>query len=81
MEAFCVKCKTKREIHNAQALFNARGAAYTKGVCPVCGAGMIRLGVTDAHATLDRDALIAQAKQMTDNRKQTTDAKPAREKT
>ena len=73
MEAFCVKCKTKREIQNAQALFNARGAAYTKGVCPVCGTGIMRLGKTDAHAGLDRDALIAQAKQ-------TADTKPAPKK-
>ena len=27
MEAYCVKCKTKREMQNPQPLFNARGAA------------------------------------------------------
>ncbi len=61
MEAYCVKCKTKREIQNPQPLFNARGAAYTKGVCAVCGAGMMRLGATEAHASLDRAAMIAAA--------------------
>jgi DNA topoisomerase-1 len=50
MEAYCVKCKTKREMQNAQALFNAKGSPYTKGVCPVCGTGMMRFGNTDAHA-------------------------------
>src|SRR5450759_1744030 len=30
MEAYCVKCKTKREMQNAQPLFNARGTAYSK---------------------------------------------------
>ena len=62
MEAYCVKCKAKREIQNAQPLFNARGAAYTKGQCSVCGTGMMRLGATDAHANLNREAMIAEAK-------------------
>ncbi len=63
MEAYCVKCKAKREMQNAQPLFNARGAAYTKGVCVVCGTNVMRLGATDAHATLDRAALVARAKE------------------
>ncbi len=71
MEAYCVKCKTKREIQNPQPLFNARGAAYTKGVCPVCGTGIMRLGATDAHASLDRAAMIAQAKKTKDDRQRT----------
>ncbi len=54
MEAYCVKCKTKREIQNPQALFNARGGAYTKGVCPICGTGMNRLGKSEAHAGLEK---------------------------
>jgi DNA topoisomerase-1 len=62
MDAYCVKCKTKREIQNPQALFNSRGAAYTKGTCAVCGTAMMRLGATEAHATVDRAAMIAQAK-------------------
>jgi len=63
MIAYCVKCKTKREMQNPQPLFNARGSAYSKGTCPVCGTGLIRLGATEAHTSLDRGALIAQAKQ------------------
>ena len=62
MEAYCVKCKAKREIQNPQALFNARGAAYTKGTCSVCGTNVMRLGATEAHASLDRTAMVAQAK-------------------
>jgi len=76
MEAYCVKCKTKRELQNPQPLFNARGAAYTKGICPVCGTGMIRLGASDAHAALDRGAMIAQARKTKDDRSQTTERRP-----
>lgn len=63
MNGHCVKCKTKREIQNPQPLFNARGSAYSKGTCPVCGTNMMCIGATDAHSALDRDALVAQAKQ------------------
>lgn len=49
MEAYCVKCKTKREISNAKADFNAAGAPVTHGVCPVCGTKMFRIGRTPEH--------------------------------
>ena len=52
--AYCVKCKTKREMQNPQALFNTKGAPYTKGTCAVCGAGMNRLGASELHAGLER---------------------------
>lgn len=52
MEAYCVKCKTKREIKDAQASFNAAGAPVTTGLCPVCGTKMYRIGRTDAHEGL-----------------------------
>ena len=71
MEAYCVKCKTKREIQNPQPLFNSRGAAYTKGTCAVCGTTVMRLGATDAHASLDRAAMIAAAREMKAERPKT----------
>ncbi len=49
LTAYCVKCKEKRDIQNAQALYNAKGSPYTKGVCPVCGTALTRFGLTDAH--------------------------------
>jgi DNA topoisomerase I len=68
MEAYCVKCKTKREMQNPQALFSARGAAYSQGVCAVCGTKLTRWGATELHAAVDRDAMVAQAKQFADDR-------------
>ncbi len=52
MEAYCVKCKTKREIKDAKAEFNAAGAPVTTGTCPVCGTKMYRIGRTEAHEGL-----------------------------
>ncbi len=54
MEAYCVKCKEKREIADASAEFNALGTPVTRGKCPVCGTTMYRIGDTPAHASLER---------------------------
>ncbi len=50
MEAYCMKCKTKREIVDPQASFNAAGAPVTRGTCGVCGTTLYRIGRTEAHA-------------------------------
>ena len=49
MEAYCMKCKTKREIQNPQPTFNAAGAAVTRGTCGVCGTALYRIGKTPGH--------------------------------
>ncbi|GAB4540963.1 MAG: type I DNA topoisomerase [Anaerolineales bacterium] len=52
MEAYCMKCKTKREIKDPVAAFNAKSAPVTTGVCPECGTKLFRMGRTDAHADM-----------------------------
>jgi len=42
-EGYCVKCKTKRTISNAQEVKMANGRPALKGVCPVCGTGMFKI--------------------------------------
>lgn len=49
MEAYCMKCKTKREIKDPIASFNAKGSPITIGTCPVCGTKLYRMGRTPAH--------------------------------
>ena len=56
MEAYCIKCKTKREMNNPVADFNAAGAPVTRGVCPVCGTRLYRTGRTEAHAGMKAPA-------------------------
>ena len=41
MHAYCVKCKTKREIKNASKVVLKNGRPATKGECPVCGCKMM----------------------------------------
>jgi DNA topoisomerase-1 len=52
VEAYCVKCRQKREIQDPKAEFNKTGAAITRGICPVCGTQIYRIGKTPAHAGL-----------------------------
>ncbi len=52
MEAYCVKCKTKREMQDPEPVFTNNGMAATKGKCPVCGATLFRMGATEAHQGL-----------------------------
>ena len=54
MEAYCVKCREKRDILEATAAFNAVGAPVTKGVCPVCGTKVYRMGKTPAHESMQK---------------------------
>jgi DNA topoisomerase I len=44
-----MKCKTKREMQNPVADFNAKGSPVTIGTCPVCGTKLYRMGKTPAH--------------------------------
>ncbi len=52
MEAYCMKCKTKREIQNPEATFNAKASPVTIGTCSVCGTKLYRMGRTPAHEGL-----------------------------
>ncbi|MEK7327603.1 MAG: DNA topoisomerase, partial [Chloroflexota bacterium] len=57
MEAYCFKCKAKREIQNPAAGFNAKGGPVTTGVCGVCGTKLYRMGNTEAHAGLEKPVI------------------------
>lgn len=54
MDAYCMKCKTSREIINPQAGYNAAGAPVTTGTCAVCGTKLYRIGRTPAHENLPK---------------------------
>jgi DNA topoisomerase I len=52
MEAYCMKCKGKREVKDPVAGFNAKSSPVTIGTCPICGTKLFRMGKTEAHAGL-----------------------------
>ncbi len=44
-----MKCKTRREMQQPEAVFTANGTPATRGKCPVCGTTLFRMGRTEAH--------------------------------
>ncbi len=44
MEAYCMKCRTKREIKNPRSIVMKNGRPATQGECPVCGTKVYRIG-------------------------------------
>jgi len=44
MQAYCVKCRAKREMKDAKAITMKNGKPATQGMCPVCGTKMFRIG-------------------------------------
>ena len=54
MEAYCVKCREKREIQNPVPEYNRSARPITRGVCPVCGTNMVRIGQTPAHEGMQK---------------------------
>jgi hypothetical protein len=43
-EAYCVKCKAKREIKDAVQITMKNGRPAVEGKCPVCGTKMFKIG-------------------------------------
>ena len=47
MEAYCVKCKDKRDMKDATQIdMKAKGGGTRpamKGICPTCGTGMFKI--------------------------------------
>ena len=44
MEAYCMKCRAKREMRNPRAIKMKNGKPATQGVCAKCGTKMFRIG-------------------------------------
>lgn len=44
MEAYCVKCRAKRQMQNARSITMKNGKSATQGTCPVCRTKMFRIG-------------------------------------
>ena len=43
-QAYCMKCRTKKEMKDAKAVTMKNGKPATQGVCPACGTKMFRIG-------------------------------------
>ncbi len=52
IEAYCMKCRTAREMADVAAVFTSQAKPAAQGVCPVCGTKMFRMGRTPLHEGL-----------------------------
>ena len=43
-EAYCLKCRAKREMKDEKATALKNGRPATQGTCPVCSTKMFRIG-------------------------------------
>ena len=48
MTAYCLKCREKREITNAEAVTLKNGRPAMRGDCPVCATKVFRIGGAEA---------------------------------
>ena len=44
IEAYCFKCRAKREIQNPQQVTLKNGRPATQGTCPQCNTKVFRIG-------------------------------------
>ncbi len=44
MQAYCMKCRAKREMKDPKAITMKNGKSATQGVCPTYGTKMFRIG-------------------------------------
>jgi len=44
MEAYCMKCKQKREMKDPKEVTMKNGKKANSGTCPVCGTKMFKIG-------------------------------------
>lgn len=44
MQAYCMKCRAKREIKDPKSITMKNGKPATQGVCPTCGTKMFKIG-------------------------------------
>jgi len=77
MEAYCFKCKTKREMVNATPIYMENGSPATTGTCAVCGGKLFKMGSSEAHASIEKPVKTAKPAA----KKSTTKTSAAKSKT
>jgi DNA topoisomerase I len=62
MQAYCVKCREKRDMVDPTPEFTSSGTPGTRGKCAVCGTTLFRMGATDAHEGLPKPEIVKKPK-------------------
>ena len=62
LQAYCVKCRTKRDIDSAEPVYTKTGTPGTRGQCSACGTKLFRMGTTAAHEGIPKPEKIERPK-------------------
>lgn len=83
VQAYCVKCREKRDMLEPTAVFTSTGTPGTRGKCAVCGTTLFRMGATNAHDGLPKPEVVRKPKRKTTSKKKHTRSKgkPTKRKT
>jgi DNA topoisomerase-1 len=81
LKAYCVKCKTKREMLDPKPEYTANGSPGTRGVCPVCGTTLFRMGATPAHEGIPKPEKVKRVRRKNRNGKLVIVESPAKART
>ncbi|GAB4509350.1 MAG: type I DNA topoisomerase [Anaerolineae bacterium] len=65
LQAYCVKCRAKRDITHPEAVYTATGTPATRGNCAVCGTSLFRMGATAAHDSLPKPEQVEKPRRST----------------
>lgn len=68
-QAYCVKCREKREMKSPEPVYTKTGTPGTRGECPVCGTTLFRMGATPAHDNIPKPEVVEKPKR---NKKKST---------
>ena len=83
-QAYCVKCRTKRDMRAPQPAYTKTGTPGTRGQCPECGTALFRMGATAAHEGIPKPEKIVRQprkKSKPKSRKRTRSRTKAKSKT
>lgn len=64
-QAYCVKCKAKREMKGEKQVTMKNGRPAVQGICPVCGTKMFKIGGAGGASTAKPKKAVAKAKSKT----------------
>lgn len=70
IQAYCMKCRDKRDMKEQQAVFTSNGTPATRGQCVVCGTVLFRMGATPAHEGLEKPVVTPKPKKTSIKTKQ-----------
>lgn len=80
LQAYCVKCKTKRDMAGATPVYTKTGTPGTRGTCSVCGTTLFRMGNTPAHEGVPRPDVVAKPQKAAGKKKKKKAAKNKKSK-